>query len=64
LLDSNLAKCIEKTLKNLKHSFDLPVDKTPAGRWRERIFRALGSADVIIAILNEKGCNLVTVQVR
>jgi len=55
LSDSNLARCIEKTLKDLKHSFDLPVDKPPAGRWRERILRALGSADVIIPILSEKG---------
>ena len=55
LSDSNLARCIEKALKDLNHSFDLPVDKPPAGRWRERILRAIGTADVIIPILSEKG---------
>jgi hypothetical protein len=55
LADSGLARCIERTLLDLGHSFDLPVDKPPAGRWRERILMTLGSADVIIPILSEKG---------
>lgn len=55
LSDGDLARKLEERLHGLGHKFDITVDKPPAGRWRERLSKALNSAEVIIPLLSERG---------
>lgn len=55
LSDGNLARKLEQHLQGLGHSFEITVDKPPAGRWREKLSKALHSADVVIPLLSESG---------
>jgi hypothetical protein len=53
--DQDLVRRLEANLQEIGHSIEIKVDKPPAGRWRERLSNALNSADVIIALLSERG---------
>jgi hypothetical protein len=53
--DQDLARKLEFYLHGLGHTSEIKVDKPPAGRWRERLSKALNSADVIIPLLSDRG---------
>jgi hypothetical protein len=55
LAENDLALNIQNALQRLNHSFEVEVQKPPAGRWRDKLLSAIDSADVIIPVLSDKG---------
>jgi hypothetical protein len=53
--DQELAREIERRLRDAGHEVSIPVGTLPAGKWRDKLWRALESSDVLVALLSENG---------
>ena len=53
--DQELAREIERRLRDAGHEVSIPVGTLPAGKWRDKLWRALESSDVHMALLSENG---------
>ena len=53
--DQELALEIERRLRDAGHEASIQVGTLPAGKWRDKFWRALESSDVLVALLSENG---------
>lgn len=53
--DQELAREIERRLRDAGHEASIPVGTLPAGKWRDKLWRALENSDVLVALLSQNG---------
>lgn len=53
--DEELAREIERRLCDAGNEVSIPVGTLPAGKWRDKLWRALEGSDVLVALLSENG---------
>jgi hypothetical protein len=53
--DQEIARELERRLRDAGHEVAVPVGTLPAGKWRVQLWRALESSDVLVALLTENG---------
>jgi len=53
--DQELAREIERRLCESGHKASIPVGTLPAGKWRDKLWRALENSDVLVALLSQNG---------
>lgn len=53
--DQPLAREIERRLRDAGYEVAVPVGTLPAGKWRDKLWHALESSDILVALLSENG---------